>query len=139
MDTNYTYTELKNAIKFSTVVFGFATLFVLIEYFLVPNAYYGETLLFIWVYILNIIIGVILTPLLYLAISRIPQENRLLYLFCYFIFVIIVANIFPLFSGHLFCTVKLLETLTKDGRLQLNILFELLNPVLGFIVACLFF
>lgn len=130
------YSIMKEAIKFSILAFGLATLFFLIEYIFVPGAYNGENLLLIWAYLLNILIGVVLFPLFYLFITRLGFIGKLGYILIYFILFIIVTNIVPFVSEHIVYTSNLIKSIVNEERLQLNIFLELLNPILGFVLAC---
>lgn len=128
---------MKESIKFSIIQFGLSALFFLIEYFFVPGAYYGEMLLLIWVYILNIVIGVMFIPLFYLIVSKFSFKRRVGYIFAYFLFVMFIANIIPLISEHILYTGKLVKLIINSRHIQLNLIFELLNPIISFIVAYL--
>jgi hypothetical protein len=129
---------MKDAIKFASLQFGLSAVLFLMEYYFIPGAYHGEELLAIWVYIMNIGIGLAMFALFYTLFSKVIF-NKFAYVMCYFLLVILITNIIPLAGGHIFYTMKLLQSLSKAGVLQVSVLFELLNPVISFIVTYLIF
>jgi hypothetical protein len=54
---------MKEAAKFAMVNFSLSTLFLIIGYVFFPDLYPGDSFLIVWIFAINILIGVVLFPI----------------------------------------------------------------------------
>jgi hypothetical protein len=131
----YKTLAMKESIKFALLQFGLSSTLFLIEYFFVPGAYYGESLLLIWMYILNLVLGIALFPIFYTFTARFPFKGKTSSIVGYFILVLLIINIVPFVTEHIFYTGKLIGSIITEKHLQLNLIFELVNPIFAFVIS----
>ena len=126
---------MKEAVKLALLQFGLSIGLLVLEYVIRPEAYPGETLLVVWFYVFDLLIGLALLPIFSLLMMRIVFRKRIGYILSYFLFILCIINIVPFLSGHIFYMARLVGLVFRKTDKQLMSVFELANPVLSFIIA----
>jgi hypothetical protein len=130
---------IKAAVKFAFTHFTLETLILIIAYILFPNLYPGDSFLVIWIYVLNILIGIILFPISILGIRLLIDNNKVIYILLCFSAILIITNILPLFEGHIIYTLELIKLAFRNVELRTTGIFELFDLVISFCVTCFIF
>lgn len=130
---------IKAAAKFAFTHFTLATIILIIAYNLFPNLYPGDSFLVIWIYVLNIFIGIILFPISILGIRQLIDNDKAIYILLCFSAILIITNILPLFEGHIFYTWELIKLAFRNEGLKTTGIFELFDLVISFCVTCFIF
>jgi len=93
----------------------------------------------IWAYVINLLIGIILFPLLYTWLERINLRKRAGYLCAFFLLILFIINILPFFSEQVIYTFKLVEEMFKPSEMQTTAAIEFVNPIISFSITYLIF
>jgi hypothetical protein len=133
------YGGMKEAAKFALVNFSLAILFLIIGKNIFTNSYSGDSFLIIWLFVFNIVVGVILFPLLVHIIRLKTGKNSNWLVGFYFLAVLLVTNIIPLLSGHIFYSVEIVNLIFRNTETSINGIIELSSIVISYILTCLIF
>lgn len=120
--------------KFPLTCFGLQIIIVIIAYMLFPALYPGDTFTIVVFYIFNFIIGLVLFPLYYSFLGK-KIESKVNSLVVNLIMVIVIVNLLPLVTEHIFYSAKLIKAMFIPHRMQLTAVIDFLNPFVSFIVA----
>jgi hypothetical protein len=130
---------MKSTIKFATVCFGLQILFVSAMYIIYPEIYPGDSFTIIWFYVVNLILGIFLLPVFSLLFTKVYFNRKISYVLTYFLFILIIINIIPLFIAHVIYTVKIVSSIFKHTEMKAAAIIEFINPIVSFAISYLFF
>ncbi len=99
-----------------------------------PALYPGDTFTIVVFYVFNFIIGLVLFPLHYSFIGK-KIKSKVSSLATNLIVVLVIVNLLPLVTEHVFYSAKLIGAMFVPHRMQLTAVIDFLNPFLSFAVA----
>jgi hypothetical protein len=130
---------MKEAAKFALINFSLSTLFLIIGYVFLPDLYPGDSFLVVWMYVINILIGVVLFPIFSFWIRGIAYKHKFGYILFYFFATLIITDIIPLIAGHIIYTLELIKLIFKTTENNMQGVFELSDIIISFCITCFIF
>ena len=125
---------MKYSFKFPLTCFGLQIIIVIIAYMLFPTLYPGDTFTIVVFYVFNLIIGLVLFPLYYSFLGK-GIENKVNSWVVNLIAVLVIVNLLPLVTEHIFYSAKLIRAMFIAHRMQLTAVIDFLNPFVSFMAA----
>jgi hypothetical protein len=106
-----------------------------------PESYPGESLLVVYLYVLNIGAETVLLPLFYPSVALLRLRPKAAYIGLYFILTLAISNLIPLLLFHRSFTLLYISEWSGSGdeREQLAALLGLANPIFSFVLALVVF
>ena len=130
---------MKITIKYAALYFSISISLMIAVFAFFPSVFPGDSFTIIWYHIINLPIGLFLLPIFSYFISRLPVKNKISHVLLYFLSIIIIINIIPLFGGHFILTLKLFKGMFTPNRMQVASIVEFLNPIISFYLTYLLF
>ena len=125
------------ALKFGALYSAISLVLFVIGAVLWPECYPGESLLVVYLYVLNLGAETVLLPLFYPSVALLRIRWRAAYIGVYFFLTLAISNLVPLLLFHRSFTVGFVTEWigAADERDRLAALLGLANPVLSFALA----
>jgi len=128
---------MRTGLYFALLQFGLMIVLSVFEHILFPmNVYSGESGIFVMAHVFSLIAAIIVLPFFAVWMRVLRLRSGIILIFLYFLIVLILYNL-PLSAnmGEIYMVSILRDARTGGAGLQE--IFELLNPVFCFILACL--
>ena len=120
--------------KFPSICFGLQLAIVIIVYNLFRSVYPGDTFIIVVFYVFNLILSLAIFPLYYKWIGK-KIHNRINLTISNLVCILVIVNIVPFATEHIFYSAKLVKSMFTPHRMQLASIIDFTNPLICFAVA----
>ena len=127
------------AVKFAGTYFTLAAVCSITAFNLFPGLYPGDSFMIFWLYVFNIPIGMFLFPLFLQALLTLTTKRKIVNVFLYFIFILIISNVVWLIAGHIFYTWQIIKNLFKNDEKRTMAIAELFYTIISYFITFVIF